>query len=108
MQTKAHDAYTQLMLTYGNADCLQQNDRANLPEGIARACPGLPRSRYEGKHRSARPLSEKTLDLIRDCKNITAICSKNTVDSAVVTQSGETIFSNLNLWDLNEMLKEVF
>ena len=53
-------------------------------------------------------LSTKTLDLISTCKNITAICSKNTVDSAVVTQSGETIFSNLNLWDLNEMLKEVF
>ena len=53
-------------------------------------------------------LSGKTLDLISTCKNITAICSKNTVDSAVVTQSGETIFSNLNLWDLNEMLKEVF
>lgn len=53
-------------------------------------------------------LSEKTLDLIRACKNITAICSKNTVDSAVVTQSGETVFSNLNLWDLNEMFKEVF
>jgi len=53
-------------------------------------------------------LSRKALNLISTCKNITAICSKNTVDSAVVTQSGETIFSHLNLWDLNEMLKEVF
>lgn len=53
-------------------------------------------------------LSGKTLDIISACKNITAICSKNEIDSAVVTQSGETIFSNRNLWDLNEMLKEVF
>ena len=53
-------------------------------------------------------LSDKTMDLINSCKNIIAICSKNTVDSAVVTQLGETIFPNLNLWDLNEMLKEVF
>lgn len=53
-------------------------------------------------------LSEKTLDLIRSCRNITAICSYNTVDSAVITQAGETILPNLNLWDLNEMLKEVF
>ncbi len=52
--------------------------------------------------------SAKTLGLISCCKNITAICSKNAADSAVVNQSGETIFSNLNLWDLNEMLKEVF
>ena len=53
-------------------------------------------------------LSKKALDLIGSCKNITAICSKNTDDSLVVTQSGETVFSNLNLWDLDEMLKEVF
>lgn len=53
-------------------------------------------------------LSAKTMQLIRCCKNITAICCKNVTDSAVVNQSGETIFSNLNLWDLNEMLKEVF
>lgn len=53
-------------------------------------------------------LSEKTRDLISTCRNIIGICSKDTDNSAVVTQSGETIFSNLNLWDLNEMLKEVF
>ena len=53
-------------------------------------------------------LSDKTLQLIGCCKNITAICSKNTNDSLVATQSGDTIFPNLNLWDLNEMLKEVF
>lgn len=53
-------------------------------------------------------LSEKTRALISTCKNIIGICSKDTDNSAVVTQSGETIFSNLNLWDLNEMLKEVF
>ena len=41
-------------------------------------------------------------------ENITAICSMNATDSAVVTRSGETLFENLYLWDLNEMLKEVF
>jgi hypothetical protein len=53
-------------------------------------------------------LSKKALELIGSCKNITAICSKNTSDSLVVKQSGETVFLNLNLWDLDEMLKEVF
>lgn len=53
-------------------------------------------------------LSDKILELISRCKNITAICSKNATDSAVVNQSGETIFPGLNLWDLDKMLKEVF
>lgn len=53
-------------------------------------------------------LSAKTTALISTCKNITAICSKNADDSLVVTQSEETTFPNINLWDLNEMLKEVF
>ncbi len=53
-------------------------------------------------------LSTKTRELIRSCKNITAICCKNLNDSSVVTQSGEFNFKNINLWDLNEMLKEVF
>lgn len=53
-------------------------------------------------------LSKKSMELVGCCKNITAICSKNKTDSLVVTQAGETIFPNLNLWDLNEMLREVF
>ena len=53
-------------------------------------------------------LSKKARDLIVSCKNITAICSTNASDSLVVTQSGETVFQNMNLWDLDEMLKEVF
>ena len=53
-------------------------------------------------------LSGRTQELINTCKNITAICSKNANDSAVVTPSGEYTFPNINLWDLNEMLKEVF
>lgn len=53
-------------------------------------------------------LSARTQELINTCKNITAICSKNANDSAVVTPSGEYIFPNINLWDLNEMLEEVF
>lgn len=53
-------------------------------------------------------LNAKTTELISSCKNITAICSKNADDSSVVTQAGEFLFPNINLWDLNEMLKEVF
>ena len=53
-------------------------------------------------------LSRRTQELINTCKNITAICSKNANDSAVVTQSEEYTFPNINLLDLNEMLKEVF
>ena len=53
-------------------------------------------------------LSKRTQELINTCKNITAVCSKNRTDSAIVTQSGEYTFPNINLWDLNDMLKEVF
>lgn len=53
-------------------------------------------------------LSEKAIELISSCKNITAICCKDTTDSLVVTHSEKAVFPALNLWDLNEMLKEVF
>lgn len=53
-------------------------------------------------------LSDKALELIHSCGKITAICSKNTNDTSVITQTGENVFPNINLWDLNEMLKEVF
>lgn len=53
-------------------------------------------------------LSTKAKELVCSCKNITAICSANSNDTLVLTQSGETLFHNLNLWDLEEMLKEVF
>lgn len=53
-------------------------------------------------------LSDKTLKLVRSCRNVIAICSKDTNGSLVVTQAGETVFPNMNLWDLDEMLKEVF
>lgn len=53
-------------------------------------------------------LSNKAIDLVHSCKNITAICSKNATDSSVITQTSETVLSNINLWDLNEMLTEVF
>ena len=56
----------------------------------------------------SRSISEKVINLINRCQNITAICSVDFSDSKVITQSNETIFKNLNLWDINEMLKEVF
>lgn len=53
-------------------------------------------------------LSVKARDIVRRCKNITAICSDGKTGSVVVTREGEYPFSNLNLWDLNDMLEEVF
>ena len=53
-------------------------------------------------------LSDKTKDLIKSCKNITAICCKDAEDTLVVTQSGDFSFSGINLWDLETMLEEVF
>jgi hypothetical protein len=52
--------------------------------------------------------SAKANVLIKECKNITAICSENTTDSKVVTGNEEVTFKGINLWDLHEMLKEVF
>lgn len=53
-------------------------------------------------------LSKNTKALIKRCKRITAICSNGGLGSIVVTNAGEFLFENLNLWDLNEMFKEVF
>ena len=53
-------------------------------------------------------LSAKTVNLIKECKNIVAICSKDTTDSKVINAKEEVVFKKVNLWDLHEMLKEVF
>ncbi len=53
-------------------------------------------------------LSDKATALIKECRNITAICSENTADSKVVTANEEFTLNGINLWDLYEMLKEVF
>lgn len=70
----------------------------------------LIRQLENGKHALilSHSISEKVLNLILKCKNITAICCKNNTDTQVITQTQNITFQNLNLWDLNEMLREVF
>lgn len=53
-------------------------------------------------------LSAKAEKLAKGCKNMTAVCHANTADTKVVTAKGEEIFSGVNLWDLDEMIQEVF
>lgn len=53
-------------------------------------------------------LSPKAEKLVKECKNITAICHTNCKDSKIVTAGGENILLGVNLWDLHEMIKEVF
>lgn len=53
-------------------------------------------------------LSKKAKRLVKECKYITAVCCENTVDTKVITSSRETVLKDCNLWDIREMLKEVF
>lgn len=53
-------------------------------------------------------LSAKAESIVKSCKNVTAICYGGGADTKVIDASGETIFSNCNLWDLHEMIREVF
>lgn len=53
-------------------------------------------------------LSPKAEKIVRECKNVTAICHANSTDTKVIDARGETILSGMNLWDLREMLQEVF
>lgn len=53
-------------------------------------------------------LSAKAEHLIKSCKHITAICCESLTHTKVVTQSEDIIIKDYNLWDIREMLKEVF
>lgn len=53
-------------------------------------------------------LSTKAERIVKNCKNIIAICHANSVDTKVVTAESEDILCGVNLWDLREMIKEVF
>lgn len=55
----------------------------------------------------SRSLSPKAKNLVENCENITAIVRDNSTGSRVVTSRGETSF-DINLWDIQSMLKEVF
>lgn len=53
-------------------------------------------------------LSDKAIRLIKECKNIIAICSESKTSSKVVTSHEEVTLTGINIWDLHEMIKEVF
>lgn len=53
-------------------------------------------------------LSTKAENLIMECKGITAFCHTNSDDTKVLNSIGETVLSGKNLWDIHEMIKEVF
>lgn len=53
-------------------------------------------------------LSAKAEKIIKECNGITAFCHINSNDTKVLNSMGETILSGVNLWDIHEMLKEVF
>ena len=53
-------------------------------------------------------LSGKAQKLVKHCKHITAICCENVNSSRVITATEDQVFPCINLWDLHEMLKEVF
>lgn len=56
----------------------------------------------------SRSLREKTRDLVKQNKNIIALCRGNKDGTEVLTSAEQCFFDEINLWDLHEMLKEVF
>jgi len=53
-------------------------------------------------------LSDKAKKIVSECKNITAVCHTNSADTKIVTAKSKDVLSGINLWDLHEMIKEVF
>lgn len=54
-----------------------------------------------------RELSQKAKDIIHTCSDVIGIeCTGS--GSRVITKSEEAIFDTVNLWDIREMIKEVF
>lgn len=56
----------------------------------------------------SRSLREKTRDLVKQNKNIIALCRGDKDGTEVLTSAEQCFFDEINLWDLHEMLKEVF
>ena len=56
----------------------------------------------------ARSIYEKTRELINNSDNIFALCRGNNDGTEVLTSAEQCFFDDINLWDLREMLKEVF
>ena len=56
----------------------------------------------------SRSLREKTRDLVKHNKNIVALCRGKNDGTEVLTSAEQCSFDDIILWDLREMLKEVF
>ena len=56
----------------------------------------------------SRSLREKTRDLIKHNRNIVALCRGKKDGTEVLTSTEQCSFNDINLWDLHELLKEVF
>ena len=54
-----------------------------------------------------RSLSIKALDIVKECKNVIAISCRDN-GTVVITKDSEYFFADINLWDIREMIKEVF
>lgn len=53
-------------------------------------------------------LSAKAESLVKGCSGITAFCHANSNDTKVLNSSTEVVLTGINLWDIHEMIKEVF
>lgn len=56
----------------------------------------------------SRSLYEKTRELVKQNKNIMALCRGNNDGTELLTSAEQCFFDEISLWDLREMLKEVF
>ena len=54
-----------------------------------------------------RSLSDKAINVVNSYENVTAICCRDS-GSMVITKNCEEFFPDINLWDIREMIKEVF
>ena len=53
-------------------------------------------------------LSDNAREVARTCSNVIAIEQRDTNGSTIITKSEEFNFDSINLWDIEEMIKEVF
>lgn len=69
---------------------------------------GFPVSKCTKFFIQTHSLSTKAENIVKECAGITAVCHANSNDTKILNSIGETILSGINLWDLHEMIKEVF
>jgi hypothetical protein len=52
-------------------------------------------------------LSDKAVEVVKGCKNVIGICNQDN-GTLVINKDGESFFPDINLWDIREMIMEVF